>query len=344
MPPQRPPQPPQRPDREHELPMLAGIAAALRWVEELANIIAGPVLTAGLAIALVDLLTDGRLLTSWPALVYAWAVSQAVGVDMQLVGAWDKARAALRARRYGALAGLLLLGLSLAAVGYLAAVIFAMQQSAGISTAAALRQLGMDSASWLVSRAALSVVLVCLSGWTRYHPPARVAPSLDEERTQLQRELEIEPLRAQLRARKAIGWRDVGRSLIAGDAALAPVAAEARPDDAPPDPPPDHPSRPNGRDASSPSGADTDAAEDFPAGASLRLVAPAGPRSRRVAGKSSREELLRVQAFALLDADPGLSKAALRKALRCRQTTADALWAQWKHARIRAQATVASSS
>ena len=30
---------------QHELPLLAGIASAIRWVEELANLIAGPLLT-----------------------------------------------------------------------------------------------------------------------------------------------------------------------------------------------------------------------------------------------------------------------------------------------------------
>lgn len=209
---------------ERELPMLAGIASALRWVEELANIVAGPLLTAGLAIALVDLLTDGKLLASQPELVYAWAVSQSVGVDMQLVGAWDKARLALRTHRYWSLLGLLVLGAALAYVGYLAAIVFAMQQSAGISTAEALSRLGMDNATWLISRAALSVVLVCLSGWTRYHPPAKAAPSLADERAAIERELTLEPLRAELRARKAVGWRGVASAIAQGTPAGASLA------------------------------------------------------------------------------------------------------------------------
>jgi hypothetical protein len=105
---------------ERELPFLAGIAGVLRWLEELANILSGPLLTAGLAIALIDLLTDGRLLDSEPSLLYGWAVSQAIGVDAQLVGAWDKARQAVRARRYWSLAGLLVLGLALAYVAWIA--------------------------------------------------------------------------------------------------------------------------------------------------------------------------------------------------------------------------------
>jgi hypothetical protein len=71
--------------RTRELPFLGGISGLLRWLEELANTVAGPLLTAGLAIALIDLLTDGALLTTQPWLLYAWAISQAVGVDAQLV-------------------------------------------------------------------------------------------------------------------------------------------------------------------------------------------------------------------------------------------------------------------
>lgn len=212
-----------------ELPFLAGIAGVLRWFEELASIISGPLLTFGLGVALVDLLTDGALLASQPWMLYAWAISQAVGVDAQLVASWDKARQALRSRRYWALVGLLVLGVALAYVGYLAAIVFAMQQSAGITTAQALARLGMDNATWLVSRAVLSVLLVCLSGWTRYHPPA--ASSVEEEAAKLQRELTLEPLRAQVRMRKAVGWRDVGRSIIQGDAAGPSLALPAAPYD-----------------------------------------------------------------------------------------------------------------
>jgi hypothetical protein len=62
--------------RSRELPFLAGIAGLLRWLEELANIVAGPLLTVGLAIALIDLLTDGQLLASQPELLYGWRSRQ----------------------------------------------------------------------------------------------------------------------------------------------------------------------------------------------------------------------------------------------------------------------------
>lgn len=190
--------------------MLAGIAGIIRFFEELANLLSGPLLTLGLGIALVDLLTDGALLTSVPLLLYVWAISQAVGVDAQLVATWDRARIAAREGRYWHLIGLLLLGAILAYVAWVAAQVFALQQSEGITTAQALTRLGMDSAAWLVQRTALSVALVALSGWTRYHAPAKdISLAAAHERERLEAELALEPLRAQRRMMQARGLRGV---------------------------------------------------------------------------------------------------------------------------------------
>src|SRR5258706_4722544 len=84
-----------------ELPLLAGIAAFLRWCEELVVLLSGPLLLAGLGIGLVALLSDGALLVTAPWLVYAWAISQTVGVDGQLVGAWYRVSVAVSRRRWG---------------------------------------------------------------------------------------------------------------------------------------------------------------------------------------------------------------------------------------------------
>ena len=193
-----------------EMPMLAGIAGIIRWVEELANLLSGPLLTIGLGIALIDLLTDGSLLARLPLLLYAWAISQAVGVDAQLVATWDRARLALREGRYWALVGLIVLGGVLAYVAWVAAQVFALQESEGVTTGVALARLGMDSAGWLVQRTALSVLLVCLAGWTRYHPPSRdVAAEAAAERVQLEADLQLEPLRQQVRAQHVRGMRGV---------------------------------------------------------------------------------------------------------------------------------------
>lgn len=200
---------------ERELPMLGGIAACLRWCEELLAIVSGPILTFGLGIALVDLLTDGRLTATVPALLFAWAVSQAVGVDSQLVGAWDKARQAARARRWGVLAGMVVLGVALSYVAIVAALVFATQQSGNTTVGEALHRLGMDGMSWLVQRSVLSVVLVALSGWTRYHPPAKdAAADAATERARLERELALEPLRQAVRARRVMGAATLARQTL----------------------------------------------------------------------------------------------------------------------------------
>jgi hypothetical protein len=125
--------------RQHQdLPLLGGIAGFLRWLESLAVIASGPLLTVGLGIALVDLLTDGALLTNAPALLFAWAISQAIGVDAQLVGSSFQLAHSLRSRRYPAAIGYSMLVLALGYVGFIAAQVFATQEAEGITTAQAL--------------------------------------------------------------------------------------------------------------------------------------------------------------------------------------------------------------
>lgn len=189
----------------HEMPALAGIAAFIRWVEELITLLSGPLLTAGLLISLVALLTDGALLVTVPVLLYVWAVSQALGVDAQLVAAWDRARTALRESRWWALVGQVMLGLLLAYVAFVAAQVFAVEQSQHITEAEALAQLGMDANIWLIQRTALAVGLVCLSGWNRYHPPAKVRLTLEEEEAEIDRQTRLAKKRQELRDVQAQG-------------------------------------------------------------------------------------------------------------------------------------------
>src|SRR5260370_34074913 len=77
---------------------LAFLALTLRWLEELVNTLSGPLLVFGLAIALVDLLRDGALTVTAPVLLFAWAISIAVGRGAPLTAALAKARAARRLR------------------------------------------------------------------------------------------------------------------------------------------------------------------------------------------------------------------------------------------------------
>jgi hypothetical protein len=201
---------------EQELPLLAGIGALIRWCEELASLLAGPVLTLGLGIALVDLFTDGKLLATTPALLFAWAVSQTVGLDAQLVGSAAKLGAAIRRRAGWSILGYALLVCALGYVAFQASNVFATQQAEGITTAAALARLGMDSATWIIERSALAVVLVVLSGLLRYVAPAKVTASLADERAALERQLELEPLRQRLRAQQVGGWRSVAVTALQG--------------------------------------------------------------------------------------------------------------------------------
>ena len=200
---------------ERELPLLGGIASLIRFVEELVSLLSGPLLTVGLGISLVDLLTDGALLSSLPILLYAWAISQAVGVDAQLVSAFDRARIALRDRRPWTLIGLLILGGTLAYVAWVSAQVFATQQADGVSTSQALAMLGMSHTAWLVQRSILSVVLVCLSGWTRYHAPAKRSSRLEDELAAIDRKTQLAAANQKLREQQALGVARMGRSLVA---------------------------------------------------------------------------------------------------------------------------------
>jgi hypothetical protein len=223
----------------NELPLLAGIAAFLRWCEELVVLLSGPLLLAGLGIGLVALLSDGALLVTAPWLVYAWAISQTVGVDGQLVGAWYRASVAVSRRRWGVAAAFVLLGLLLAYVGYVAALVFATQQTYRLSTAQALGSLGMDSTAWLWQRSAVSVLLVCLSGYLRYRAPRTQRLSLEERKRAIQEHLELDALKQQQRAQQARGAVSLLRSVAQAargqewrsgqDASVAPLAGAQDP-------------------------------------------------------------------------------------------------------------------
>jgi hypothetical protein len=211
----------------HELPVLAGIAAVLRWLEELVVLLSGPLLMAGLGIGLVALLSDGALLVTAPWLVYVWAISQTVGVDGQLVGAWYRVSLAVSRRRVGVAIAFAVLGLILAYVAYVAALVFATQQAYRLTTGQALTHLGMDSTSWLWQRSAISVLLVCLSGYLRYRAPRKQAQSLDERKRAIEEQMELEALRQQQRAQQAQGAIGLLRGAMQAARGSTPVGVSA---------------------------------------------------------------------------------------------------------------------
>lgn len=193
------------PDQPAELLLLGGIGTGLRWLEELVALVSGPMLTAGLAIALVDLFTDGKLLTSQPTLLYAWAISQALGVDGQLVGAAVKSGRAMRARRWGLALAYFPLIAGLSYVAYLAANVFATQQALGLTTQQALARLGMDGTSWITWRTAIAVALVIISGFLRYDPAKKAQESAEEIADRHHREEQDAAHKAKMRALTAGG-------------------------------------------------------------------------------------------------------------------------------------------
>ncbi|PWT76123.1 MAG: hypothetical protein C5B60_04430, partial [Chloroflexi bacterium] len=192
-------------DYEAELPLLGWIAGLLRWLEELIVLVSGPLLMAGLGIGLVALLSDGALLLTAPWLLYAWAISQTVGVDGQLVGAWYRVSVAIARRRWGAALAFVTLGVLLAYVAYVAALVFATQQTYGLTTAQSLARLGMNSTSWLWQRSGVSVLLVCLSGYLRYRAPRKQVLSLEERKRAIEEQIELDALKARQRTQQAQG-------------------------------------------------------------------------------------------------------------------------------------------
>ena len=331
-------------DHENELLMLAGIAAFIHWCEELLNILNGPLLLLGAGIALVDLLTDGALTVSAPVLLFAWAISQALGIDTQLLGCFARARGAGGWPRVG----WLVLGVILGFAAWQAGDVFAIQQAQGISESAALARLGVDPTLWLGWRAFLAVGLVALSGWTRYRRPAPVA--LADEREKLERELTLEPLRQRLRMQQVGGLRSLAQTALQGaggvqnalpapahfEAESAPDSAHtatlagnpgALPDEAERLPIPTQPQRPP-TGPGSPSVASKPATRQTAAAANVTpLRAPRPARqSRRVAARANARSGKRGTAEkrirALLAADPAIEFAALVKQAKVSESTA----------------------
>src|SRR5258707_8852022 len=123
---------------EHRLWGLGGLSLVFEWFESLLTILSGPLLTAGLMIALTDLLTDGRLLTTQPELLYAWAIAMGAGLDAQLICSSVKGGRAARTGHPWQAVLYSMLVVALSYVAFIAAQDFATQQAYGITTSDAL--------------------------------------------------------------------------------------------------------------------------------------------------------------------------------------------------------------
>src|SRR5260221_2348519 len=205
---------------QRELPFLAGIAAVIRWFESLILLIAGPLLTIGLGVAVVDLATNNALLNSVPWLLIAWGIAMAIGLDAQVIAAWDRVGVAFRQRQWFVLVLYLVVGVALGYVGYIACAVFGFEHALGYSEAVALNRMGVDATLNQYQRAFLAVALVALSALNRYHPPQ---VTLADERAELHRELELTPLRQRLTEMRATGAVNLTRTVAATAAGKAKV-------------------------------------------------------------------------------------------------------------------------
>jgi hypothetical protein len=197
-----------------KLPLLGAISGALRWVEELIVLVSGPMLTIGLGIGLVALLSGGKLLVDVPWLLYAWAVAQTFGADGNLVGMWYRVRLAVVRKQWVALIAYTLLGLLLGYVAFVASLVFSYQEAYGMTTTEALHRLGFNDDTWLVQRAAIGVFLVCLSAFLRYRAPVVDRRTLAEKKRALEEQMELDALKTQARAQQARGIAALVRTTV----------------------------------------------------------------------------------------------------------------------------------
>jgi hypothetical protein len=72
----------------------------------------------------------------------------------------------------------------------------------------------LDSISWLWQRAAISVFLVCLSGYLRYRAPRQDTRTLEEKKRELREQMELEALRQEQRSQQATGLAALVRQTV----------------------------------------------------------------------------------------------------------------------------------
>jgi hypothetical protein len=253
-------------------------------------------------VAVVDLATNNALLNSVPWLLAAWGICMAVGLDSQIIAAWDRVGQAFRQRRWFILALYAVVGLALGYVGYIACAVFGFEHSMGYSESQALGMMGVNATLYQYQRAFLAVALVALSALNRYHAPQK---SLTDERTELERELTLEPLRQRVREVKAVGAVNLTKT-VAG-------AAKGKPR---------KPTPPTG---GTPSALPVGPADKLERPDVLRL-----PNRDTTERKAARVKLtLREQVFRALDENADLSGGELARKFRKWESTCSRYKGEW---------------
>jgi len=188
---------------EQQLWGLGIVAGVIHWLEELLGTLNGIVLMIGASIAVVDLLTSGALSQVSVLFVFGWAISQAIGLEVNLLGSFARARQAQRHGSTGAMLGWLTLGAILLGVTVIAGYTYGIVREQGISTEDALTQLGISNFAFLGVRASLAAGLVALSGWTRYQGKPKLLRSTEDEVAAIERQMKIDAARAKYNRQKA---------------------------------------------------------------------------------------------------------------------------------------------
>ena len=288
-----------------ELPLLGGIAAFLRWTEELVFLLSGPGLTVAAGIAVTSLLTHGALLNGHSWILSTWALLTAVGCESQLVGTFDKLRHAVIHRHGWQIVGWLLLGLALGYITFVSVMVFGFSQSQGLNEAQSLARLGISAAAWQWQRSLLSVGLVALAGFNRYRPEVK---TLQDEKAELRRELELTPIRQRLAEMKAVGAVQTFQSVRRVVTGKEPT-------------PPRPPTGP-GSPATTPVDPHAEAVVQRPA-----VLRPVQPDAKQKVARAKMT--LKHRAFRLLDDDANWTVAEMARRLRCSKTHAQRLRAEW---------------
>jgi hypothetical protein len=145
------------------------------WVttfEDVLHIISGPFLAAGALIATSFVFTDGAIGKGGigTALLIFWSITQAVGLDFQVLSLGYKSINAARSGHWGVMVFLVLLAGVLGFVGVQTHAVFGFVSSNSSTIPAAMQAMGIDQRVLLWERAGLSFLLTFIAGAMRPAP------------------------------------------------------------------------------------------------------------------------------------------------------------------------------